>query len=307
MTGAGVGVDAEAGRTVSAVARSLGIPVATLRSWNQRYGLGPAPRRPGQHRQYTAGDIAALRRMVELVRAGATPVSAAEAARAAADPAPLLGDLSAVLGAAGRLDYPELLSLITAHVAHLGVVTTWNGLCRPVFADLVARQEKGHGLIDVEHVFSAAITTALHRTVPPVRNTRGGAPVLLACTAGETHVLPLEVLRAALAEHAIPALLLGAAVPATALAEAMTAQPRDPIVVLWSQTRGTAAESVPAQTRASALLLLAGPGWTDAPHPAGTRVHTLEAALHRIGGAVRATRAPGRRKPPGPPKSGGTG
>lgn len=286
--------------TVSAVARSLDIPVATLRSWNQRYGLGPTRRRPGQHRLYTAEDVSALRRMVELVRAGATPASAAEAARAAAEPAPLLGDLSPVLAAAGRLDYPELLALVSAHFAHLGVVTTWNGLCRPVFADLVARQERGHGLIEVEHVFSAAVTAALHRTVPPVRDSGGGAPVLLACTAGETHVLPLEILRAALAENAIAALLLGASVPATALAEAMAGRPRDPVVALWSQTRATAVEPLPARTRAATLLLLAGPGWAGVPAPAGThRVHTLEAALHHIAITVRTTRARRRDRPAG--------
>lgn len=289
MTGSGpdAGSYPEAELTVSAAARTLGIPVATLRSWNQRYDLGPPDRRPGTHRAYGPRDIALLTRMVELVRAGVGAANAATAARAAADPAPALGDVAAVLAAADRLRATELLTLLTAHFAHFGVATTWNRLCRPAFDDLVARQLRDHGLIDVEHVLSWAITTALHRTAPPVRNTDGLAPTLLACTADEAHVLPLEVLRAALAENAIPALLLGASVPGSALAAAVVKQRRSPVVVLWSQREHTAA-SVPALPLPPAQLLLAGPGWAGTDVPArARRVHTLEDAVHHIDRVAR--------------------
>ncbi|WP_245546128.1 MerR family transcriptional regulator [Nocardia higoensis] len=294
------GKDAEAGLTVSAVARTLGIPVATLRSWNQRYDLGPSDRRPGRHRSYSPRDIAVLARMVELVRTGVSAANAATAARAAADPVPELGDVRAVLTAAEGLRATELLALLTAHFAHYGVADTWNRLCRPAFADLVTRQLREEGLIDVEHVLSWAITTALHRAKPPVRDSRGRTPVLLACTAGENHVLPLEILRAALAETEIPALLLGASVPGSALADAVGKQPHRPIVVLWSQSERTA-KDVSALTPAPALLLLAGPGWAGKEPCAGARrVHTLEDAVHRIDRAVRAAPAVAERgdRPP---------
>ncbi|MFI6308647.1 MerR family transcriptional regulator [Nocardia fusca] len=63
--------DAAIGFTVGTVAQALDIPVATLRSWNQRYGLGPPRRNPGEHRYYTPSDVAVLGRTVDLVRAGA--------------------------------------------------------------------------------------------------------------------------------------------------------------------------------------------------------------------------------------------
>ncbi|MGW5437120.1 MerR family transcriptional regulator [Nocardia asteroides] len=283
-----MGGDSVPGYTVGAVAAMLNIPVATLRSWNRRYGLGPARHRPGSHRHYTAGDVAILSRMADLVRAGASPAKAAESARLRADSAPTPGDVAPVLAAAEQLRVAELLTEITAHLTHFGVVATWQRLCRPAFADIVSRQDRGIDLIDVEHVLSWAITTGLHRAVPPVRNLAGLAPVLLACAAGEGHVLPLEVLRAALAEAGIPALLLGA-VPGNALADAVAKQPRDPVVVLWSHTDRTAVAEGVTTGRGSARLLLAGPGWSACPAPptGGQRVGILEEAIAEISRLTR--------------------
>lgn len=283
-----MGFDPAIGRTVSVVARTLNIPVATLRSWNQRYGLGPSRHSPGERRYYTPSDVAMLRRMVDLVHAGVAPVNAAKAAHAATDPEPAPEDAVPVLAAADRLDAAELLAVFTAHFARFGVVCTWNRLCRPVFADIVDRQAHELGLIDVEHVLSWAITTGLHRVVPPIRTVPGLAPVLLACTAGEDHVLPLEALRAALAEAGVPALLLGAAVPAGALAAAVARQPSRPVVVLWSQTRRTATSApIPAGSRVPARLLLAGPGWPEfVVFPGAYRVDSLGDALGEVVRAV---------------------
>ncbi|MCW2557888.1 MAG: hypothetical protein JWP55_1852 [Mycobacterium sp.] len=36
---------------VRAVAERVGVPTATLRSWNQRYGIGPADHDRGRHRR----------------------------------------------------------------------------------------------------------------------------------------------------------------------------------------------------------------------------------------------------------------
>jgi hypothetical protein len=226
--------------------------------------------------------------MLELVRAGVRPASAAVAARAVAVPVPQLGDLAPVLCAAERLAAAELLAMITAHLTHHGVVATWNRLCRPAFAEIVGKQGGGTGFVDVEHLLSWAVTTSLHRLIPLSRNVSDGPPIVLACTDGENHVLPLEVLRAALAELGLPALLLGASVPAVALADALAKHDRRPVVVLWSQSSRTAI-AVPAfgPRESWARVLLAGPGWRECAAPsAAVRVDTLEAAIAELQTAV---------------------
>jgi MerR family transcriptional regulator, light-induced transcriptional regulator len=63
--------------SAGAVARRLGVAVTTLRTWHQRYGLGPSLHEPGQHRRYTEQDIERLERMQRLITAGVSPAQAA--------------------------------------------------------------------------------------------------------------------------------------------------------------------------------------------------------------------------------------
>ncbi|MFD6159865.1 MerR family transcriptional regulator [Nocardia sp. NPDC060256] len=286
MSGHGDFDDTAAEFTVGAVARELGIPLATLRSWNRRYGLGPSGHQRGRHRHYAQADLVLIRRMVELVRAGASPASAARAAGVVV--APVLGDVAAVLQAALRLDSAELLAAVSAHFARFGVVVTWNRLCRPAFAEIVGRQERGDRFIDVEHLLSWAVATSLHRTVPLPPPRAEQTPIVLVCTAAENHVLPLEVLRAALAERGVLAVFLGPSVPDDALADALSRHDRPPYVVLWSQAVATARVSaIHAVCAGSSGVLLAGPGWFGGDLPAGVRhVNVLEDAVEYL---VRAT------------------
>ncbi|WP_054814970.1 MerR family transcriptional regulator [Nocardia arizonensis] len=249
-----------AGYTVRAVAERLGIPTATLRSWNRRYDIGPPQDRPGRHRLYSERDIALLSQMVTLIRDGATPAGAAAAVRG---PLPVRGDRISLLDAAFALDTTTVSALLTAHVRDYGVVDTWEELCRPAFADIVARQDGGEGCIDVEHLLSWCITSILHRTTPPPEPARSDS-ILLACTSGETHALALEALRAALAEREIGARMLGADVPTTALIDALARHGDPTSVVLWSQQESTAlASAVRACVGAGARVLVGGPGWDE--------------------------------------------
>jgi MerR family transcriptional regulator, light-induced transcriptional regulator len=63
--------------SVAAVARQLGIAPATLRTWDRRYGIGPADHTPGKHRRYNADDLARLELMRSALLHGATPAAAA--------------------------------------------------------------------------------------------------------------------------------------------------------------------------------------------------------------------------------------
>ncbi|MEV6560029.1 MerR family transcriptional regulator [Nocardia sp. NPDC051756] len=269
---------------VRVVAEQLGMPVATLRSWNQRYGIGPQGHRAGRHRLYSPADIEAAARMLELVRSGASPASAARAVlpvRGIARPA---DDLGALLDAASHLDSTRLTGILEAQLAEHGVVDTWEELCRPAFADITARQAHGQGCIDVEHLLSWAIVNTVHRVAPaPVQ--AGHGAVILACAPGEFHSLPLEVLRGALAEQGIHADMLGAALPATALAQALARRHRRSTAVVWSHSPETADPQL-LTTAGAVLVYPAGPGWDDAALPPDVRVlRSLRAALTELRGS----------------------
>ncbi|MET4924099.1 MerR family transcriptional regulator [Streptomyces sp. PSRA5] len=307
-----------AGVSTGAVARRLGVSPTTLRSWDRRYGIGPAARQDGRHRRWTPVDVAMLEEMCRLTAAGVPP---AEAARAARDrtgdvsdrPTPGPGPTASAPGgrlpgagrglplgdvrlecrglsrAAVRLDAPVVEELLTSFVDEYGLVHAWEAVMMPTLR-VVGRRwaSSGDKYVEVEHLLSWHISSILRRVraAPPLRTDTG--PVMLACVPGEQHTLPIEALTAALSELGLPTRMFGASVPVTALDEAARRiGPR--AVVLWSQSRSTAsrplAQHIAAGSwgvkgaRSSPEVMLAGPGWAGPPVPGIPRSHGLRDAL----------------------------
>ncbi|MGW1428134.1 MerR family transcriptional regulator [Streptomyces sp. NPDC002431] len=73
--------DTGPGITTGALARRLGVSPTTVRSWDRRYGIGPAERGDGRHRRWGPTDVAMLEEMCRLTAAGIPPAEAARAAR----------------------------------------------------------------------------------------------------------------------------------------------------------------------------------------------------------------------------------
>ncbi|MFB8199935.1 MerR family transcriptional regulator [Kitasatospora purpeofusca] len=76
------GAGEEPGLPTGGVARRLGVSPTTVRSWERRYGIGPADRRAGHHRRWSPQDIAVLEAMCRLTARGVPPGEAARAALA---------------------------------------------------------------------------------------------------------------------------------------------------------------------------------------------------------------------------------
>ncbi|MGW7613973.1 MerR family transcriptional regulator [Streptomyces sp. NPDC054766] len=72
------------GVTTGFLARKLGVSPTTLRSWDRRYGLGPAVRADGHHRRWSPDDVAMVQEMCRLTAAGLPPAEAARSAKEAA-------------------------------------------------------------------------------------------------------------------------------------------------------------------------------------------------------------------------------
>ncbi|WP_213013941.1 MerR family transcriptional regulator [Paractinoplanes toevensis] len=304
--------------SAGAVARRLGVAVTTLRTWHQRYGLGPSRHVPGQHRRYTAQDLNRLEVMLRLTSQGVAPAEAAAWARRTPVPAvtsaPTLpappdvpvsgrgpdgGGLAIPLGqvvpaarglarAAMRLDAPLMRDILAAAVVETGVIATWNEVALPVLVGIGERYESTRRFIEVEHLLSRSVTEVLSAVPRPPAAT---APrVLLAAADEEQHTLPLEALAAALAEEGIPTRLLGARVPPQALEDAIT-RTGPTAVVLWSSMPHTSNAAqlarVATHPRRPLLVAAAGPGWTEADMPDGVTLLTaLVPAINLLRTAV---------------------
>ncbi|MFC8513145.1 MerR family transcriptional regulator [Streptomyces sp. NPDC057257] len=297
--------------TTGALARRLGVSPTTLRSWDRRYGLGPAVRTDGRHRRWTPEDVAVLERMCRLTSTGVPPAEAARAARAgtgarvsrppsrAAGPLPL-GDVRqecrGLARAAVRLDAPAVEARLSEAVERYGVAVAWQEVMVPAL-HAVGRKwaSSGDRYVEVEHLLSWHVSTVLRRrSRPPLPvDATARGPVLLACVPDEQHTLALEALNAELGQLRVPARMFGAAVPA----EALTAAVRrlgPAAVVLWSQARSTASPALarhiaatewgPKGARGRPLVLLGGPGWAGRSLPGVSRPTGLREALDTLAG-----------------------
>ena len=94
----------EAGLTVAAVARRLGVAPATLRTWDRRYELGPSERMAGSHRRYNSADIARLDVMRRLLNQGIAPQEAARIAKSQDVSAQAALVLASLVGGADETD-----------------------------------------------------------------------------------------------------------------------------------------------------------------------------------------------------------
>ncbi|MFC4853316.1 MerR family transcriptional regulator [Actinophytocola glycyrrhizae] len=296
---------------VAAVARRLGVAPATLRTWDRRYGIGPRAHTTGRHRRYTHDDIARLELMQQALLRGATPAEAASyALRVTTPPEPpedvgpraggasLLREFSTrsaiVLGlsrAAMAMDTVAIQQLIADSVDALGVVAVWDDVLRPVLAALASRWEQTGECVEVEHLVRECTLAAMIGATPTVTAPRNPRPVLLCCAPDEQHSLPLHVLRAALAREGISTQMLGAALPASALAAAVR-RTGPAAVAVWAQLPEYAHAELFAEvprTRQRVRLFACGPGWFTTDLPARVnRLEDLTGAVRRIESLVGA-------------------
>ncbi|WP_052411487.1 MerR family transcriptional regulator [Streptomyces sp. NRRL S-118] len=209
--------------------------------------------------------------------------------------------------AAVRLDAPAVDELLGTLVARHGPVVAWEEVMVPVLHAVGRTWEtSGDRYVEVEHLLSWHVSTALRRTAASAAPSAAGdvapVPVLLACVPDEQHCLALEALAAGLGALGVPYRMFGAAVPVEALGAAVR-RTGPAAVVLWSQSRSTAnaplARDIAATgwgvrgARTAPVVLTAGPGWAG-PRPAGTiRPLSLREALTVLAGVCGVSPGPG--------------
>lgn len=314
---------------MAAVARRLGVAPATLRTWDRRYGLGPTLHSAGAHRRYSRSDIARLEAMRRLVLDGVPPADAARLA-ADQVPVPRSGDNGSPPGPSGRLGAvgpgpveprpaggpggrvlalpgaaPDVRGLARAAMAldagtvraaldnalrTYGAISTWDDLLTPVLVAVGERWAATGEGIEVEHLLAETAIGAL-RAVSVAPEPRNGRPVLLACAPEEMHSLALSALSAALAENGVGARLLGAGLPATALAAAVR-RTGPAVVLVWAQLPRHAdprlLEGLPV-LRPPVTVLAGGAGWRGQRLPARvTYVTDLASAVTLVFRAIGA-------------------
>jgi methanogenic corrinoid protein MtbC1 len=170
--------------------------------------------------------------------------------------------------AASTLDASGCDQIISNSLDSHGVVWTWENVLIPVLIALGEKWEQTGEGVEQEHLIAESITGLFRNLANSVTEPENARPVLLACAPHELHTIPMYAIAAALAEQNIVSRILGARMPAEALANAAKKIGPSAIVV-WSQSQGTADISIwdaVEPMRPAPLLMSAGPGWpSDLP------------------------------------------
>jgi MerR family transcriptional regulator, light-induced transcriptional regulator len=206
--------------------RATGVPRATLRIWERRYGF-PAPRRDAAgERLYSRADCEKLRLVGALKGKGRQPAKlialpTAELRKLAARPAaPPPGSGASELLRRG--DTAALLQQLRQDLARLGVARFVRESLAPMTQEVGDAWARGELQIHEEHLFTHALQLVLGQALVGLAvDARAGRPrVLLATLSGELHTLGLLMVQALLALDGCACVPLGPSLPYPEIAAA---------------------------------------------------------------------------------------
>lgn len=228
---------------IQTVAELSGVPAATLRAWERRYGV-PAPARTASaYRLYSDADVDLIRAMRDLVNNGTAPAEAARVVLASkpqapsainVDQDPLATARDRIVDATLRFD-PDGIELEVRRALTMGTsVAIYEQALGPALQRVGDLWHEGTITIAQEHIASQIILGAsldLARLSQPVDSSR---KAVLGCFADEEHAIGLYGVALRFASWGYRTTLLGARTPPVAVSRVV--ESLEPDVIALSAT-----------------------------------------------------------------------
>jgi MerR family transcriptional regulator, light-induced transcriptional regulator len=202
---------------IAAVARRTGVTAATLRKWEQRYGVLRPVRSTGGQRRYTEVDVGRIEwlkaRLAEGYRiAEAAGMLGGASLEAPRTPAKLREALYAALV---RSDLAAVRTMLDQAFARGDVSQTLMQVVAPLLTRTGEGWAAGELSVAQEHVLSAEVRARL-APLPGGPASPGRGTAVLACAPGERHELGLLMLAVLLGSDGWRVIFLGADTPVAA-------------------------------------------------------------------------------------------
>jgi methanogenic corrinoid protein MtbC1 len=222
--------------SIGALARAVGTPVETLRTWERRYGFPIAERTATGHRRYSVSALERLQLVRMAIQQGHRPsvalvasepelqlligqgqrTSPAVPASAEDDAESLQRSLEHIAG----FDGPGLERELDAALNALGALRWLDERVAPLVRELGERWCTGALGVRHEHFASERIQDFLARRWRPLSDAARGPVAVCATPAGERHTLGLHMVAFSLALHGVRVVFLGGDLPAAEIGRA---------------------------------------------------------------------------------------
>jgi len=223
-------VDDKGKYRIHAVAEMTGIPAATLRAWERRYGV-PEPRRTeSSYRVYSDADVELIRRVRELCEQGMAPSEAAKLVTAGLErreaPAgehvdPFAHAAEAILQAVAAYD-PHRIEGAVQHALALGpAAVVFGRVLRPAMIAIGDRWHDGTFSVGQEHMATAIVEAAVSSMLRLCAREDAERTAVVACFADETHTMPLLGFGLHMATWGFDVVRLGSRTPPSAIRQAI--------------------------------------------------------------------------------------
>jgi DNA-binding transcriptional MerR regulator len=245
------------GVPIASVAKTLDIPVPTIRSWERRYGFPTPSRTGGRHRRYTVREIEQLRDLRDLITRGHSAREAVARLSTAPEPTREGELLQSVVDSAMRLDSDGIRSTLDRTAERLGVEAAIRDVVFPAMREIGTRWKTGACDVEQEHLATGSVRAWLARLsvlAPPAFR---AAPIVLACGPKDLHSIGVEAFAVILARRGWPCRVLGALTPTEALLGTVRAVGAVAAVVTSQRgvTRRAAVESIVAVDAVPGVLV----------------------------------------------------
>lgn len=213
---------------IQTVAEMTGVPAATLRAWERRYGIPVPERSNSSYRLFSDHDVASIRRLKELCDSGMAPAEAAklvlrieEASNTPVEGDPYARACESILRAVIDFDPPTLEHAVRAAMFLGSASTVYARVLAPVMREVGDGWHRGTISVAQEHMTTetlGAVARDMLRLLDPLPD---ASPAVVACFADEEHSLPLYGVAFTLIQCGFAPVLLGARTPPSAVRHAV--------------------------------------------------------------------------------------
>lgn len=274
--------------TIKRAAEITGIPEATLRAWERRYGIVQPARSTGGYRMYDADAIARLRTMQRKVAEGFSPAQAAAAALAAVsgtsdEPALDSADsaqwTTRFFEAVSTFDESALTQVLDSAFSSASFEHVVDGWLAPTLHSLGERWLAGTIDIAGEHFASHAIMRKLSGAYEAAGASASGPGVIIGSPSGSLHEIGSLAFATAARRRGLRSVYLGADVPEESWVAAAGREGTRAVVitVTTADDVDTARTCVARLHQERALLpVFVGGPWA---HAVGGEVHQLTGGI----------------------------